>query len=143
MSEVSTFRLYVLRATYLLIAAGLAIMIWPLLLDTRADLEHMRGVVRALLGAVGLLAVLGLRYPLQMLPLLFFELTWKVIWILAIGVPLWRADALTAGTSQTWVDTVAGVVVCLIAIPWPYVWRNYVRRPGEPWRRRISATRTV
>ena len=29
MSEVSTFRLYLLRAMYLLIAVGLAIMIWP------------------------------------------------------------------------------------------------------------------
>lgn len=135
MSEVSTFRLYLLRAAYLLIAVGLGIMIWPSLLHTTTDLEHMRGVVRALLGAVGLLALLGLRYPLAMLPLLFFELVWKTIWIVAIGLPLWRADALTAATRATWFDCVFGIVVVLLAVPWPYVVRQWVRRPGEPWRR--------
>jgi hypothetical protein len=39
----------------------------------------MRGVVRSVLAAVSLLAVLGIRYPLKMLPLLFFELVWKTI----------------------------------------------------------------
>jgi hypothetical protein len=33
----------------------------------------MRGVVASMLTAVSLVAVLGLRYPLAMLPLLFFE----------------------------------------------------------------------
>lgn len=135
MNEVSTFRLYVLRAAYLLIAAGLAIMIWPTLLHTPTDLEHMRGVVRALLAAVGLLALLGLRYPLAMLPLLFFELAWKTIWVVAIGLPLWRADALTDATRATWFDCVFGIVIVLLAVPWPYVARHWVRRPGEPWRR--------
>ena len=32
MSEVSTFRLYLLRGTYLLIVVGLGLVIWPALL---------------------------------------------------------------------------------------------------------------
>jgi hypothetical protein len=84
--EVSAFRLYLLRAMYLLIVVGLGFQIWPGILHPPKDLEHMRGVVRSLLGAVSLLAVVGIRYPLKMLPLLFFELVWKSIWILAIGL---------------------------------------------------------
>jgi hypothetical protein len=133
MDEISIFRLYLLRAAYLLIAVGLGAVIWPSLFDTPADLEHMRGVVRALLAAVGVLALVGIRYPLQMLPLLYFELVWKTIWVLAIGLPLWSADALTPGIRETWRDCLIGIVLCLAVIPWRYVVANYVRAPGDRW----------
>ncbi len=133
MNRVPTFRLYLLRAMYLLIAVGLAAMIWPGILHHPRDLEHMRGVVRSLLGAVGLLALLGVRYPLQMLPLLLFELVWKSIWVLAFGLPLWAGHAFTSGTYETWHDCLISMVLFLVVIPWGYVFANYVRRPGAPW----------
>src|SRR3990170_8498600 len=134
MNGVSTFRLYLLRATYLLIAVGLGLQIWPGILNPPRDLDHMRGVVRSLLAAVSLLAVLGLRYPLQMLPLLLFELVWKSIWVLAIGLPLWFAGAFNAGTQETWNDCLVSIVLFLVAIPWGYVLANYVMQPGDRWR---------
>lgn len=133
MSEVSTFRLYVLRVMYLVIAVGLAIMIWPQILSPPPKLSHMAGVVRALLGAVGLLAVLGIRYPMKMLPLLFFELVWKIIWVLAYGLPLWRSDQLDVNTRQSLIDCLVGVVLVPLALPWGYIFRHYFRAPGDRW----------
>jgi hypothetical protein len=133
--ELSTFRLYLLRATYLLVAVGLGVGIWPLILrSASAPPEHMQGVVRAVLCAVSLLALLGLRYPVQMLPLLLFELAWKSIWVLAIGLPLWRAGRLDAATRETWEACLMGLVIFPIAIPWGHVLRRYVRAPGDRWR---------
>jgi hypothetical protein len=134
-SDVPLYRLYLLRAVYLIIAVGLIVMIWPGLLAPPGDLGHMRGVVWALLGALGLLALLGLRYPLQMLPLLLFELAWKLVWIATIGLPRWAAQTLDAAHRATLGECLFGVVLCLVAIPWGYVLRNYVRRPGDAWRR--------
>ena len=133
MSEVSTFRLYLLRAAYLLIAVGLGIIIWPLLIQTPVGVEHMRGVVRALLGAVGVLALFGIRYPLRMLPILIFELLWKTIWLVVIGLPTRVAGAFTTGTLETFNECLVGVVVCAVVIPWGYVYATYVRAPGERW----------
>ena len=45
MTGVSTIRLYMLRAVYLLIAVGLALMIWPGIISHPVDVEHMRGVM--------------------------------------------------------------------------------------------------
>lgn len=140
MSELSIVRLSVLRATYLFIAVGLAVVVWPGLINPPPHLDPMRGVVRSLLGAVGLLALLGIRYPLQMLPLLFFELVWKTIWIVAFGLPLWRAGALDAATRATWFECLLGVGLCVVAIPWRYVVENYIRKPGGAWRRPGMAT---
>jgi hypothetical protein len=141
MEEVSTFRLYLLRATYLLIVVGLGFQIWPGILHPPKDLEHMRGVVRSLLAAVSLLAALGLRYPLKMLPLLFFELVWKSTWILAIGLPLWSADRFDADTRETWNACLMGLVLFPLVIPWRYVLATYVKEPADRWRRESPQTR--
>ena len=135
MPEVSIARLHALRAMYLLMFLGLAATIWPLILNPPPNLEHMRGVVWSLLTALSLIAALGIRYPLAMLPLLFFELAWKVIWVVLIGLPLWTADRFDAATRETWYSCLMGVVLVPLVIPWRYVFENYVKAPGNRWRR--------
>lgn len=135
MHDVSLARLYVLRATYLLIAVGLGLTIWPLLLGAPDQAEHFRGVTWTLLGALSLLALLGVRYPLKMLPLLLFELTWKAIWLIAIGLPLRGAGGLEGAFAETWFANLMGVVIVPLAIPWGYVVRTYLRAPGDRWGR--------
>jgi hypothetical protein len=134
MRDVSTFRLNVLRATYLLIAVGMGTQIWPGIIHHSTDIEHMRGVVRSLIGAVTLLSLLGLRYPLGMLPLLMFELAWKTIWVVSFGLPLWSGHHLDAATAETWKACVLGLVIFPLAIPWGYVIERYVREAGDRWR---------
>lgn len=133
MTEVSTFRLYVLRATYLLIVIGLGLTIWPLLLDAPEQAEHFRGVTWCLLGTVALLALLGVRYPLKMLPLLFFELVWKTTWLLAVGLQLRSTGQLVGEFQETWFANLMGIVIFPLVIPWGYVVRKYIRERGDPW----------
>ena len=135
MQEVSILRLYLLRATYLLIVVGMGLQIWPLILRHPTDVEHMKGVVRSVLGAVTLLAALGIRYPIKMLPLLFFELAWKSIWVLSFGLPLWSAHQLDADTAETMKACLMGVVLFPLMIPWGYVLTHYVKAPSDRWRR--------
>lgn len=134
MGEVSTLRLYVLRAGYLLIVVGLALMIWPGIVSHGDDVPRMNTAVRSLLGGVSVLALIGLRHPLKMLPVLLFELVWKVIWVLAFGLPLWWKQRLTGDFAETMFECIFGIIVVLIVVPWPYVFRHYVKAPGERWR---------
>lgn len=132
MAEVSRFRLYLLRGTYLFVAAGLLFFIWPGIVHHRLSVPHDAAVVRSLLGAVSILALLGLRYPLQMLPILFFEITWKAIWSLAFALPLWRAGRVDAETAQTAADCLP-IVIVLVVVPWRYVFEQYVAKRGDRW----------
>ena len=130
--EIALWRIYLLRAGYLLIAFGMGMQMVP------AFLHHMRwelmhGVVNSMLLALVLLSVLGLRYPLKMLPLMFWEIAWKVTWLLAVALPAWRSHSMD---SATWDTTFAClmVVIFLFIVPWDYVWRNFVDGRADPWR---------
>jgi hypothetical protein len=133
MPEVSTFRLYILRAAYLLIAVGLALMVWPRLINHTADWALRRGDTFGLLAGIQVLAMLGILYPLKMIPLLLFELVWKAIWLVAIAMPLWSAGQIDPGTAESIKACVMGVVVSVIAIPWPYFMAAYVKAPMDRW----------
>jgi hypothetical protein len=132
-TEVSLLRLYALRATYLLLIVGLGIDVWPGIIHHEKPWGLMLGVVQCVLAAVSLLALVGLRYPLQMLPLLFFETVWKSIWLIVIAVPLWSAHQMDANTWETAVACLMGVIFPVV-IPWRYVVANYVMKGGDRWR---------
>ena len=127
---VSLTRLYVLRATYLLLVVGLGGMIVPELISHPLI---TRGVIPSLLGAVWVLAFLGLRYPLQMLPLLMFEFAWKAIWLVDYGLPQWSAGNVTPQFTEDLKAIGAGVILMPLVIPWGYVVRHYFKRPGDRW----------
>ena len=132
-SEVSLFRLYTLRASYLLIAVGLGVFIWPDVIHHTTELATTEGVRTALLAGLRATAALGLRYPLQMLPLLLFELVWKAIYLLAFALPLWSAHQINAAAAED-IKACLMVVIFIPLIPWRYVFANYVLRHGDRWK---------
>lgn len=129
-NEVSLFRLYILRAMYLLLVVGLGGLIVP---EIVSHALTSRGVIPSLLGAVWLLAFLGLRYPLEMLPLLMFELAWKTIWMFAYGLPQWSAGRHPPTFADDFFNIALGAIL-LFVIPWGYAYRRFVKRPGARWR---------
>jgi membrane associated rhomboid family serine protease len=133
MSNITTLRLYLLRAMYLLIAVGLGVTIWPHIIAPPDLVAGPKSIIRALMGAFAVMSLLGLRYPLQMLPLLLFELLWKVLWVVASALPMWLGPGLDTFASANLFACLLGVVLTPVVIPWGYVIQHYVRSPGESW----------
>ena len=129
--ELSLLRLYVLRAVYLLIALGEGSQVVPALFVHE---PAARGVIAALLSGLCLLCLLGLRYPREMLPLLLFEMAWKYIWFFAFGLPQYLSGQAPPTFADDFPAITFGVVLMPFVIPWGYVWRHYVRAPGDRWR---------
>lgn len=128
----SLTQLYLMRAGYLLMGVGLALVKWPLLPDAHT-MPLWEGVTLCLLVAMSLLAFLGLRYPVKLLPLLLFESAWKLLWLGLVVLPKAVDGNVDAATSDIAVNC-SLVVVILAVTPWPYVWRTYVRASGDRWR---------
>ena len=73
-----------------------------------------------------------------MLPLLFFELLWKVMWVVGWGFPLWSSQQLAPDSQQTLIAALVGIVLVPLAIPWGYVFKQYVKAPGDPWGKQVT-----
>jgi hypothetical protein len=129
----STRRLNLMRVGYAFMGVGLAIVKWPLFVQGVHSLPLMEGVVACLLTAMSLLAFLGLRYPVKMLPILLFEVAWKLIWFAAVALPLVASDNLDTAAGEL-LSSCLFVIVIIAVIPWGYSWRRYVTAPGNPWR---------
>ena len=128
--ETSTFRLYLMRLLYLLNFVMLGLQVWPAIINHVGAWDPVKGVAFSFWAALSALSVLGLRYPLKMLPLLLLQLIYKSIWVIAVALPLWSAFRSIELTKVM----AYGAVVDLIVIPWPYVLANYVKKPGDRWK---------
>ena len=133
MTGVSALQLHVLRAMYLLIVVGLGVQVWPGFLSHDQPWELMEGVVICMLVALSLMAALGLRYPLQMLPILLWELVWKTAWLAVVALPQWLSGQIDAATTANTFACLF-VVLVVLTVPWRYVFEHYVKKAGDPWR---------
>jgi len=125
-SPLSVRRVKAMRAGYGFVGVGLVVAKWPSLLHAHSA-EQMEAVSLSMLTAMSVLMLLGLRYPLQMLPILLFEAGWKLTWFAAVWLPGALAGDLDPLTRELAVKN-ALVVVVLLVIPWRYVWNHRLTR---------------
>lgn len=127
------WQLNLLRVGYFVMGVGLAVIKWPLLF-VHESWGLAEGTKECLLIAMSVLALLGLRYPQRMLPILLFEVSWKLLWLGVVAFPRWSDNHLE-GATRTQAGVVLWVVIIIAVIPWRHVFAQYVMAPGEPWLR--------
>ena len=136
-SEVPLWRLWVLRSTYAIFVVPAIVMI-PFLdgplpkLILHGPIE--RGMINGIQVGLFVMCAIGLRYPLRMLPILLFETAWKTIWLVFYGAPQWLAGVGAPTMSLDLILIGGAPILGGLVIPWGYVWRHYLRAPGDRWR---------
>jgi hypothetical protein len=133
-ADLPIWRLNVMRLGYAFMGVGLAVVRWPDVIGYDRSTPLYEGVVAVLLTAMSLLAFLGLRYPVRLLPILLFESLWKLIWLSVVALPAVIADDVDQATSEVIFNCLL-VVGILAVVPWGYVWQRYVVAKGDPWHR--------
>lgn len=131
-AELPLWRLNLLRVGYLVMGGGLAVVKWPLLFD-HAPWSLAEGTVECMLVAMSVLALMGLRHPVRMLPILLFEVAWKLTWLGVVALPLWM-DGTLGGATRTQAGSVLWVVIVIAVVPWRHVLAKFVFSSAEPWR---------
>ena len=132
-AAMSVWQLNLLRVGYFVVGVGLVVFKWPLLFQDKSR-GLAEGTVLCILVAMSVMALLGLRYPQRMLPILLFEVAWKLTWLAVVALPAWMNHTLDDATREQ-ASTVLWVVIVMAVIPWRQVFRQYVLTPGDAWRR--------
>ncbi|MGB3078038.1 MAG: hypothetical protein WBB31_03085 [Saprospiraceae bacterium] len=124
---ISKFRFYLLRFIYLVNAVLLGSSVWTEIFTHEGLWEPLPGVAFSFWAAFSVLAILGVFYPLKMIPLLLVQFSYKLIWLIIVAYPLWLTDHL-AGSSAQGLAAInfKGIIVDLLVIPWPYVLKNFI-----------------
>ncbi len=128
------YRLYVMRAGYVLIGLVQGAHTWSAILHHAQPWDFWHGVAESFFGALTLLCLLGVPYPLRMMPLFIFEFTWKAIWVFAVWLPPWLGHTLDPDIGDSFVQIAPAVVIVPLVLPLGYVWKHYVLAPADRWR---------
>ena len=121
------YRIYMMKFVYGMTFFLLGYRMWSFILNPEELIPSMDGIAYSFWAAYAVMMGFGLRYPTKFLPLIILQLFYKSVWILIIALPLKTAGQLDVDSADMLQSFTIAVVIDLIVIPWPYVYRNYIK----------------
>jgi hypothetical protein len=116
-----------LRLFYLLMLVFVAPNAWQVLLTHEGPWQPLSAIAWAVWATYPALAFFGLFHPLRWLPLMFFTIGYKAVWLVFVALPLWQAGSMDGASAQPIAESFYGLPLLMLVVPWAYAWRTYVR----------------
>lgn len=121
------WRLHIMRLLFFLNFISLAFDNWSTVLFPDEQMDTLTGVSISFWAGFSLLNLIGIRFPLKMIPLLMLQLIYKAAWIIGTYLPARRNGLLDDSLeSFLWV-CVAGIALNLLIIPWGYTYKYFLK----------------
>lgn len=125
---------HLLRLGYVAVFVLVGYRSWAGIITHQGDWEPFTAAAVSMWASSSLLSAIGIFRPLEMLPLVLFEVGYKLIWLGTVAVPLWLSGRLTGSAAEGMTYDFLAVAIPVVLIPWGYVFRRYVwnrpRRTG-------------
>jgi hypothetical protein len=118
--------IYLLRLLYILMFFVLGKETWTHILTHLGSWDPKDAMVWCVWSAFATLASLGIIRPLKMLPILLLEIFYKVLWLILVAYPLWSKNKLVDSPVQGMTSAFLWVLLPIVAVPWGYVFENYI-----------------
>ena len=126
--QVPIWRQNLMRGLFFLNFISLAFDNWSTLLFPQEQLDVLPGVAISFWAGFSLLNLIGIRFPLKMIPILLLQLLYKSAWAMGVYMPASQAGALHEGLSEFFYICLAGIALNLLILPWGYVYREYLQK---------------
>lgn len=123
---VRRINIYLMRLLYCLMLLFLGKDSWTFIFSHTGAWDPYEAMVWSVWAAFASLALLGLLQPVKMIPLLLLEIFYKVLWLLIVAYPLWKADKLAGSHAEGMTYVFLLVILAIVAVPWGFVIKSYV-----------------
>jgi hypothetical protein len=127
---VRPIQVLLLRISYVLVFVFVGVRSWTALISHQGDWDPLLGAAVSMWASSSALSLIGVFHPLKMLPLVLFEIGYKLIWLLTVALPLWTANRLTGSAAEDMTYAFLPVVAAIALLPWGLVVRTYLWRRG-------------
>jgi len=124
---VRPINIYLLRLLFLLIVVFVASDSWSAILTHKGQWDHVKAAAVCMWAAYSVLSTFALINPLKWLPIVMFEIVYKIIWLVIVAYPLWSANQLAGSPAEEMTYAFVWVILPIVAMPWAYAFRSYVR----------------
>lgn len=118
-----------LRLFYFLMLVFVTPDAWSALLTHQGPWDPVRAVAVCVWGTYPALALFGLFQPLRWLPLMFFTIGYKSLWLVFVALPLWQSGTLAGSNAEGIAYSFAALPLLALVVPWGYAFRTYVALP--------------
>jgi hypothetical protein len=120
-----------LRLFYGLMLVFVAPTAWRVLLTHEGDWAPLSAMAWTVWATYPTLALLGLFQPLRWLPIMFFTIGYKALFLFFVALPLWRQDALWDTPTGEIAASFLALPLLVLVVPWRYSWRTFVAGSGS------------
>jgi len=128
---VRRINIYLLRLLFVLMFFVLGRETWTHILTHRGPWEPYDAVAWCVWTAFATLAGVGIIRPLKLLPIVLLEIFYKLLWLILVAYPLWSSGTLAGSSAQDTTSKFLWVILPIVAVPWGYVFANYIRNPPQ------------
>jgi hypothetical protein len=123
---VRPINVYLLRLLFLLVVVFVASDSWSAIFKHVGPWDPVKAAAVCMWAAYSVLSILGLINPLKWLPVVMFEIFYKLIWLVIVAYPLWSTHRLAGSPAEEMTYAFVWVVLPIVAMPWAYAFRTYV-----------------
>ena len=123
---VRPIQIYLLRVLFVLVVLFVGSEAWGVIFSHRGAWNHTLAAAWCMWASYATLSILGIVRPLKMLPIVLFEILYKIVWLLVVAYPLWSADKLAGSPAEAMTYAFLWVILPIVATPWRYVLDTYV-----------------
>jgi hypothetical protein len=123
---VPKINIYLLRLLFTLMFLFLTYDSWTHIFNHTGPWENANAAAWCMWGSYSVISFIGILRPLKMLPIVLFEIVYKIAWLAIVAYPLWVNNELIGSPAEGMTRVFVWVVLPIVAMPWRYFFRTHI-----------------
>ena len=123
---VPKINIYLLRLLFSLMFLFVTYDSWSHIFSHHGPWDNANAAAWCMWGSYSVISIIGVIRPLKMLPIVLFEIIYKVAWLAIVAYPLWIKNELAGSPAEGMTRVFVWVIFPIVAMPWKYFLRTYV-----------------